>query len=367
MEAAMDSKALSSVEIKDAEQGTVSAVFSTFGVVDRDGDITVKGAIPDGAKVRISSYNHGSWQGSLPVGKGVIRIIGNEAHLEGQFFMNTTHGRDTFETIKALSEDGQQEWSYGFDVKDSEAPGEEHKGAKRVLKSLNVYEVSPVMMGAGIGTRTLVMKGEEYEYKRTFSAEQRRELARSGKAMPDGSFPIVNKEDLSNAIGLAGNASDPGAARAHIRRRARALGATDMIPDTWDKKKAAKRPDEDSPRRRRRSDEDDDEPQNDEQAEEEDDEEDEDEPRKRPPKKKFSDHALEVLADIAEVRERAAEVVAKRAEKDKGLGEESAEILIEIKSELSKLSDLLEEEDNSEAEAAWLRHVRSEMKRSEGK
>src|SRR3546814_14819273 len=66
----------------------------------------------DLAPVRISAYGHKSWQGQLPVGKGVIRVKGKRAILEGQFFMTTTHGRDTFETVKALSEDGLQEWSY---------------------------------------------------------------------------------------------------------------------------------------------------------------------------------------------------------------------------------------------------------------
>src|SRR3954469_9939021 len=99
-------KSLGRVEIKDAEKGIVEAVFSTFDVKDHDGDVTLKGAFKDGAPVRISAYNHGSWQGALPVGKGYISVDGDSAVLKGQFFMNTTHGRDTFETVKQLSEAG---------------------------------------------------------------------------------------------------------------------------------------------------------------------------------------------------------------------------------------------------------------------
>lgn len=66
-----------------------------------------------------------------------------------------------------------------------------------------------------------------------FSAEDRRLLAKQGKALPDGSFPIRNKADLKDAIGLAGHAKNPAAARRHITRRAVALGARDMIPKTW--------------------------------------------------------------------------------------------------------------------------------------
>jgi len=74
--------------------------------------------------------------------------------------------------------------------------------------------------------------GEEVS-KRDFDAKQRRADAKSGKAMPDGSFPIADKEDLHNAIRLAGKAKNPAAARAHIKRRAAALGASDMIPSDW--------------------------------------------------------------------------------------------------------------------------------------
>lgn len=79
--------------------------------------------------------------------------------------------------------------------------------------------------------------------KRDFDAKQRAAAASSGAAMSDGSFPIKNKEDLKNAIHLAGNAKDPKAARAHIKSRAKSLGATDMIPDSWlgDKKFAKRR------------------------------------------------------------------------------------------------------------------------------
>lgn len=158
----MDNKAFSRVEIKDADKGQVTAVFSTFDVIDHDNDVTVKGAIEDGASVVISAYNHQSWKGALPAGVGKIRVSGNEAHLEGQFFMNTTHGRDTFETVKALGEQGLGEWSYGFDVVKSE-PGQHEGKSVRMLKELKIHEVSPVLRGAGTETRTLVTKAADDE------------------------------------------------------------------------------------------------------------------------------------------------------------------------------------------------------------
>jgi hypothetical protein len=69
--------------------------------------------------------------------------------------------------------------------------------------------------------------------KKDWTDQERKTAAQSGAAMPDGSFPIENKKDLKDAIGLAGQAKDPDAARRHIMTRARSLGAADMIPDSW--------------------------------------------------------------------------------------------------------------------------------------
>lgn len=69
--------------------------------------------------------------------------------------------------------------------------------------------------------------------KRDFNQAQRDAAADSGAALPDGSFPIQNVGDLKNAIQAIGRAKDRGKAMAHIKRRARALGASDQLPDEW--------------------------------------------------------------------------------------------------------------------------------------
>lgn len=151
------------VTIKDAAKGEIEAVFSTFNVRDHDGDWTEPGAFTDGAKVRISAYGHESWSGALPVGKGVIRTTAQDARLVGQFFLSTTHGRETFETVKEMGE--LQQWSYGFDVIERAEPSDELRtqGVWRVLKKLLVHEVSPVLVGAGVATRTLSVKARADE------------------------------------------------------------------------------------------------------------------------------------------------------------------------------------------------------------
>ncbi len=85
---------------------------------------------------------------------------------------------------------------------------------------------------------------QEYEVLVHFAptAKQRQQFARSGAAMPDGSFYIRNASDLDNAIRAVGRATPNAgeseearrnAVRRHIIRRARFLKLSDRIPDTW--------------------------------------------------------------------------------------------------------------------------------------
>lgn len=104
-----ETKAFSGVEIKSVDEGRVLAHFATYNEIDHHDDLTRKGAFEDGAEVVVSAYNHQSWGGSLPVGKGRIRDGGTGAVADIQFFMNTQAGRDTFETVKQLG--SLQQWS----------------------------------------------------------------------------------------------------------------------------------------------------------------------------------------------------------------------------------------------------------------
>jgi len=69
--------------------------------------------------------------------------------------------------------------------------------------------------------------------ERDFSTAARKSAAKSGAAMPDGSYPIENTKDLKNAIQAIGRAKNPAAVKAHIRKRAKALGASELIPSDW--------------------------------------------------------------------------------------------------------------------------------------
>lgn len=69
-----------------------------------------------------------------------------------------------------------------------------------------------------------------------FTDQQRQNLADKGQAMPHGGYPIRNKQDLARAVLALGRAKNPAAAKAWIIKRARALGAVDMLPDSWNVK-----------------------------------------------------------------------------------------------------------------------------------
>jgi HK97 family phage prohead protease len=135
-----------------AEPGSVQAVFSTFGVVDSDGDIVLATAFTDGQPVPMT-WAH---QWTLPVGKGAVRVLDNAAMFDGAFFLETDAGAEAYKTVKAMG--NLQEWSWGFRVIDAAF---EQRDAQliRVIKAAEVFEVSPVLVGAGVGTYTAAIKG----------------------------------------------------------------------------------------------------------------------------------------------------------------------------------------------------------------
>ena len=82
-------------------------------------------------------------------------------------------------------------------------------------------------------------KHNDYSFvTENYSDEERKELADKGFALSDGSFPIKDLKDLKNAIQAYGRAKDQARAAKFIVKRAKALGAEDLIPDTEDFQKS---------------------------------------------------------------------------------------------------------------------------------
>jgi hypothetical protein len=294
------SKALSRVEIKDADKGTVAAVFSTFDQIDSDGDVTVKGAFTDGAPVAISAYGHQSWKGELPVGKGAIRELSTEAVFEGRFFMDTQKGHDTFHVVKEMSaEDGPgQQWSYGLvDVKSEMG---EHDGKRvRVLKSITVPEVSPVLLGAGVNTRTLSAKGLKQPNSEISTALRNAGRERWGNDM---TYVWPEEYDLDESWAVFSISMD-GEADRLVRVDFTREGDTLTLGDTESYVERTV--------------------------------------GYAPKSHQFSEHAKSVLADVDALITRATEVMALRAQKGKGISTSSVDLLSALDGDLERLKALL--------------------------
>ena len=161
-------------------EGSFSAVFATLNVIDSDGDVTEKGAFGN-QDVVISQWNHGSWGNGadgLPIGVGKIREDGNLAIVEGEFDLNDADALKTYQKLKYLDAKGRKvEWSYA--LPHTEHRFGQHEGQDvRFLEKIQVPEVSPVMLGAGVDTRLLTIKGAKMDEKAEKRAPRRSDSKR---------------------------------------------------------------------------------------------------------------------------------------------------------------------------------------------
>jgi len=119
-----------------------------------------------------------------------------------------------------------------------------------MYKSIKAEEISDVLPADAISGTILESFGSALEglmtemvyelspepeelNEREFNTKQRKEMAEKGEAMKDGSFPIANVKDLKNAIKSIGRSKNPEAAKAHCKKRAKALGCMDVLPEDW--------------------------------------------------------------------------------------------------------------------------------------
>ncbi len=160
-------KAIGPLEFANEDTGEVTAIVATLGVKDRDHEVILPDAIPHGAAVKLSDYGHSAIMAFMhgmpladdpPVGKGAIYIDGDKAVFRGRYFMSTASGREAHARAKEMG--AEQEWSFGYRILKTAMPDEDMKsqGVKRVLVQLHPFEVSPVLIAGGVGTRTVGVK-----------------------------------------------------------------------------------------------------------------------------------------------------------------------------------------------------------------
>jgi hypothetical protein len=140
---------------------SVRAVVATLGKVDADGDVTVPGFFgrQDVAVVPVHDWSH------VPLGKGVLYEQEDQAIADLKVNLAISQARAWYEAWRFDLEHppALQQWSYGYQLR----PGgsfEGRFGGKRVRfltplgdgsPGVEVIEVGPVMLGAGVDTTTL--------------------------------------------------------------------------------------------------------------------------------------------------------------------------------------------------------------------
>jgi len=158
----------------DAAKGEVAAVIATLNVKDADGDVILPGFF--GEQETRTVWGH-DWTEPLGTGKVYEDLLDGDrvAIGEASFIMGVPAIADRFATVKGMGD--KQEWSFGwfFNKSPDGTPGfrfGEHTDDAgdttpvRFFTPLedgspggDVYEFSPVLLGAGQGTRTLSAKG----------------------------------------------------------------------------------------------------------------------------------------------------------------------------------------------------------------
>ena len=109
------------------------------------------------------------------------------------------------------------------------------KKAKKALKTKQSAQQLTAITASLASMRSATQAAlAEAEFAK-FSDEERTKLAEKGFALPDGSYPIRNEDDLRNAITAYGRSKpqDRVKVRKHIAKRARALSKAYLIPEEW--------------------------------------------------------------------------------------------------------------------------------------
>ncbi len=149
-----------------SDAGLVEAIIATLGVEDKDGDVTMPGFFGTQEVFMIPGHD---WQ-SITLGKGVLTEEGNQAIARVQMNLAIQKAKDWHSALAFDLKVGNplQQWSYGFNILDGGSETGELDGKRvRFLKPVNggpgckCWEVSPVLVGAGEGTGTRMVKSAQ--------------------------------------------------------------------------------------------------------------------------------------------------------------------------------------------------------------
>ncbi|MET8696955.1 NUDIX domain-containing protein [Streptomyces bauhiniae] len=215
-------------------RGVGRAIYAVTGVVDEVNDLIMPGAFTKTLATRpVKTVWHHEWKEPcgvvlsveewLPGDKRFAEIPDWPAEAGAlvatvSYNLRTSKGRDTYEQVKQWHERGEAAFSIGYRVPETAAT--KRADGVRVIHSLDLFEVSPVLHGAHPMTRSLEIKSAagaapDMEYKATATAIT--------LAAPESSDDI-------KVAGLAVKAADTG----RILLIQRALDPDDPAAGTWE-------------------------------------------------------------------------------------------------------------------------------------
>ena len=240
----------------DEAEGIVDAIVNTTGIVDRQKDIVEPGAFRKAIGGKLPKVVN-SHQGSEFLGKvlSMREMMPGDATLpqalaakglggfavKMQFNLETQAGREMFSNVKGGYVD---EWSFMFTIADAQYDA---KGVRHIKLIDEIFEVSPVLVGANQATLTLAAKSassvdhaqrlekaymmlDELRvihgfFKSDVSTKPKRARARFSIRTSEGpKYPINDCSDVHDAWSLRGRSSIPRErVERHIRRAAEAL------------------------------------------------------------------------------------------------------------------------------------------------
>lgn len=177
----------------------------------------------------------------IPVGKYIPKRKGIEIH----YFMCHIDDQTPVNILVDAEEETGSEWinpyteldlyNFIFDMKDNikrilgiEVPDE----FQLVMKSFKDGEISKEVFTTYCEKNP--EKLEKSANKTSFTHEERKDLTKKGEAMPNGKYPIRNRQDLKDAIRLSGSSSMPKEdVKKWIKKRAKELNLEDELPEDW--------------------------------------------------------------------------------------------------------------------------------------
>lgn len=177
----------------------------------------------------------------IPVGKYIPKRKGIEIH----YFMCHIDDQTPVNILVDAEEETGSEWinpyteldlyNFIFDMKDNikrilgiEVPDE----FQLVMKSFKDGKISKEVFTTYCEKNPEKLK--KSANKTFFTHEERKDLAKNGEAMPNGKYPIRNRQDLKDAIRLSGSSSMPKEdVKKWIKKRAKELNLEDELPEDW--------------------------------------------------------------------------------------------------------------------------------------